>query len=187
MYNFINFLYHVRGNYIIVFIIYIYAAILKSSVEILHICRNEAKRLLLWLLNLPPGESIIAENSRTPGGKRLLAEMRPCLPNNTGWAKLRAWPYSPSSVTFFLENQAERRKMCFYPHLVLLSMFKTKRTHRSDVDISTDNYCKPPSLPKCCNFKIRTVHERCKRLTPSEIAQILSLYGGRCLALKWKS
>ena len=27
-----------------------------------------------------------------------------------GWAELRVWPHSLSSVAFFLENQAERRK-----------------------------------------------------------------------------
>ena len=27
--------------------------------------------------------------------------MRLCLPNNTGWAELWAWPHSLSSVTFF--------------------------------------------------------------------------------------
>ena len=58
------------------------------------------------------------------------------------------------------------------------------------------------SLPKCCNFTPRNVHERFQTLlTPvltiftdflsavvtSEIAQILSLYGGGFLALKWQS
>ena len=58
------------------------------------------------------------------------------------------------------------------------------------------------SLPKCCNFTPRNVHERFQMLlTPvltlftdflsavvtSEIAQILSLYGGGFLALKWQS
>ena len=57
------------------------------------------------------------------------------------------------------------------------------------------------SLRKCCNFTPRNVHERFQTLlTPvltiftdflssvvtSEIAQILSLYGGGFLALKWK-
>ena len=60
----------------------------------------------------------------------------------------------------------------------------------------------PLSLPECCNFTPRNVHERFKTLlTPvltiltdflsavvtSEIAQILSLYGGGFLALKWQS
>ena len=59
-----------------------------------------------------------------------------------------------------------------------------------------------PSLPKCCNFTPGNVHERFQTLlTPvltiftdflsavvtSEIAQILSLYGGGFFALKWKS
>ena len=58
------------------------------------------------------------------------------------------------------------------------------------------------SLPKCFNFTPRNVHERFQTLlTPvltiftdflsavvtSEIAQILSLYGGEFLALKWQS
>ena len=58
------------------------------------------------------------------------------------------------------------------------------------------------SLPKCCNITPRNVHERFQTLlTPvltlftdflsaivtSEIAQILSLYGGGFLALKWQS
>ena len=58
------------------------------------------------------------------------------------------------------------------------------------------------SLPKRCNFTPRNVHERFQTLlTPvltlftdflsavvtSEIAQILSLYGGGFLALKWQS
>ena len=58
------------------------------------------------------------------------------------------------------------------------------------------------SLPKCCNNTPRNVHERFQTLlTPvltiftdflsavvtSEIAQILSLYGGGFLALKWQS
>ena len=57
-------------------------------------------------------------------------------------------------------------------------------------------------LPRCCNFTPRNVHERFQTLlTPvltiftdflsavvtSEIAQILSLYGGGFLALKWQS
>ena len=57
-------------------------------------------------------------------------------------------------------------------------------------------------LPKCCNITPRNVHERFQTLlTPvltifmdflsavvtSEIAQILSLYGGEFLALKWQS
>jgi len=65
--------------------------------------------------------------------------MRRCLPNNTGWAELWVWPYSLSSVTFFLENQAKRRKSNFaYFDLVLHSRFKTKRPLRYDVDRSTD-------------------------------------------------
>ena len=58
------------------------------------------------------------------------------------------------------------------------------------------------SLPKRCNITPRNVHERFQTLlTPvvtlftdflsavvtSEIAQILSLYGGGFLALKWQS
>ena len=58
------------------------------------------------------------------------------------------------------------------------------------------------SLPKRCNFTPRNVHERFQTLlTPvltiftdflsavvtSEIAKILSLYGGGFLALKWQS
>ena len=58
------------------------------------------------------------------------------------------------------------------------------------------------SLPKRCNFTSNNVHERFQTLlTPvltlftdflsavvtSEIAQILSLYGGEFLALKWQS
>ena len=58
------------------------------------------------------------------------------------------------------------------------------------------------SLPKCCKFTPKNVHERFQTLlTPvltiftdflsavvtSEIAQILSLYGGGFLALKWQS
>ena len=58
------------------------------------------------------------------------------------------------------------------------------------------------SLPKCCNFTPKNIHERFQMLlTPvltiftdflsavvtSEIAQILSLYGGGFLALKWQS
>ena len=57
-------------------------------------------------------------------------------------------------------------------------------------------------LPKCCNFTPRNVHERFQTLlTPvptiftdflsavvtSKIAQILSLYGGGFIALKWQS
>ena len=58
------------------------------------------------------------------------------------------------------------------------------------------------SLPKRCNFTPRNVHERFQTLlmpvltiftdflsavVTSEIAQILSLYGGGFLALKWQS
>ena len=58
------------------------------------------------------------------------------------------------------------------------------------------------SLPKWCNYTPRNIHERFQTLlTPvltiftdflsavvtSEIAQILSLYGGGFLALKWQS
>ena len=58
------------------------------------------------------------------------------------------------------------------------------------------------SLPKCCNNTPRNVHERFQTLltlvltiftdflsavVTSEIAQILSLYGGGFLALKWQS
>ena len=67
---------------------------------------------------------------------------------------------------------------------------------------TANHHCLTLSLPKRCNITPRNVHERFQTLlTPvltlftdflsavvtSEIAQILSLYGGGFLALKWQS